>query len=121
MYKLIEGLPDDVLGFEISGKLTHEDYVHGMLPECDKALANNKTVKMLSVVTSGFDGMELSAMWDDMSYGIKHWHDFSKIGLVSDEKWLRNMAAIFKPFIPAEVKVFNADEFEQAKSWITED
>ncbi len=118
MFKTIEGLPEDVLGFEVSGKLTHEDYVQGMLPLCDDMLAKHKPLKMMLVIGADFTGMELSAMWDDMSYGIKHWGDMSHIALVTDEGWIRNMSALFKPFFPGEVRFFGLGELEQAKGWI---
>ncbi len=118
MYKVIEGLPENTVGFEISGKLTHEDYVDGMLPLCDDLLKKHKQGKMLVVMTEDFSGMELSAMWDDMTYGLKHWHDLSHIALATDVGWMRNIAAVVKPFFPAEVKLFKLAEAEQAKSWI---
>ena len=118
MFKQIEGLPENVLGVEISGKLTHEDYAEGMLPLCDDILAKHDRAKMLCVIGDDFSGMELSAMWDDMSYGMKHWHDMSHIAFVTDAAWLRNMTAIMTPFFPGEVKFFDLDEVEQAKNWI---
>ena len=120
MFKVIEGLPENTVGFEISGKLTHEDYVDGMLPLCDEMLKKHKQGKMLSVMTEDFTGMELSAMWDDMTYGLKHWHDLSHIAAVTDVGWLRNMAAVMTPFFPGEVKIFKLAEIAQAKAWIAD-
>jgi len=119
MFKMIEGLPENTVGFDISGKLTHEDYVDGMLPICDGVLEKFNPVKMLIVINDNFTGMELSAMWDDMSYGIKHWHDMSHIAAVTDIGWMRNMMAVMTPFFPGEVKFFKLDEIEQAKDWIS--
>jgi len=118
MFKQIEGLPENVLGIEVSGKLTHEDYVDGMLLLCDEMLEKHKPLKMMLVIARDFGGMELSAMWDDMSYGIRHWNDLSHIAFVTDEGWIRNMTALFKPFFPGEVKFYGLDEVEQAKDWI---
>ena len=118
MFKQIEGLPENVLGVEVSGKLTHEDYVEGMLPLCDEMLEKHKPLKMMLVIAKDFDGMELSAMWDDMSYGIRHWNDLSHIAFVTDKGWVRNMTALFKPFFPGEVNFYRLDEVDQAKDWI---
>ncbi len=120
MFKTIDDMPENVVGFEVSGKLTHEDYVDGMLPLCDEMLAKHKSVKMLLVIDESFTGMELSAMWDDMNYGLKHWHDMSHIAAVTDISWMRAMMAVMTPFFPGEVKFFKLAEVEQAKAWVLE-
>ncbi len=118
MLKTIQDLPEGVLGVEISGKLTHEDYVEQLIPAADAVLAKHKPMKMLCVIGPDFTGMEYSAMWDDATYGIKHWHDFSHFALVTDENWIRTMTNLFGPIFPGEVKLFDFNQLEDAKNWI---
>ncbi|MCB9996579.1 MAG: STAS/SEC14 domain-containing protein [Rhodospirillales bacterium] len=118
MFKKIEGLPDDVVGIEVSGKLTHDDYAGTLIPLVEKTLAEHKSIKILCVMAEGFDGMELAAMWDDTAFGLKHWHDISHIALVAEQNWVRAMTAMFAPFYPGIVRMFGYSDLEDAREWI---
>ena len=78
MFKFIEGLPADVMAIEASGKVTHEDYRDTLIPKAETMMAKG-SIKMLYVIGRDFTGFELEALWDDGAFGLKHWHDFSRI------------------------------------------
>lgn len=117
MFKFMENLPPDVIGIEASGKVTHEDYKNVLIPKLEALIAKGPA-KLLYVIGEGFDGYELEAMWDDTAFGVKHWHDFSRIGVVADQAWVRAGVAAFKPFYPGEVRLFKLAGLEEAKAWI---
>ena len=121
MFKFIEGLPEDVLGVEASGKVTHEDYINVLIPKAEALMDKHKKIKFLYVVGAGFEGFELGAMWDDTAYGLKHWHDFTHIALVTDLQWIKSMFAMFVPFFPGQVRGFGLNELEDAKNWLVEE
>jgi hypothetical protein len=121
MFKVIEGLPGNVLGFEASGKLTHEDYTKKLVPMCEEFMESQEKARFLIVLGPEFDGMELAALWDDASFGIKHWNDISHIALVTEENWMRAGAALFAPLFPGVVRIFGLSEMEHAREWISED
>jgi hypothetical protein len=75
---------------------------------------------MLYVIGAEFTGYELEAMWDDSLFGVKHWHDFSHIAVVTDHSGLRAMVAMFKPFFHGEVRVFPMADLPAAKSWVAD-
>lgn len=118
MLKLIEDLPPMVLGVEASGKVTHEDYRKILIPSAEAMLAKGP-IKMLYVIGEDFIGYELEALWDDGAFGVKHWHDFSRIAVVADNTWLRAAVTMFKPFFPHEVRLFRLSDLAAAEAWIT--
>ncbi len=59
-------------------------------------------------------------LWDDSTFELKHWHDFSHIAVVTDHAWLRAMISMFKPFFHGEVRLFTRAELPAAKDWITD-
>lgn len=120
MFKEIKNLPGDVLGIEMVGKITHEDYKEFLIPKVEEIIAEKGDAKVLCVIGPEWDGYELSAMWDDTKFGIMHWSEFSKIALVTDHEWIKGMTAMFTPFFPGEVRMFRSDQFDQAKNWISE-
>jgi hypothetical protein len=103
---LIEDLPPMVLGVEASGKVTHEDYLNILIPNAEAKMAED------------FTGFELGALWDDGTFGLKHWHDFSCIAVVADHVWLRGAVSMFKPFFPHEVRLFRLSDLAAAKAWL---
>ena len=119
MFKFIEGLPPNVMAVEAAGKVTHDDYQNTFIPRAEAMLAKGP-IKMLYVIGNEFTGFELEALWDDSVFGIKHWHDFSHIAVVTDNAWLRAMVSMFKPFFHGEVLLFRLSELPAAKHWITD-
>jgi hypothetical protein len=116
--KLIEDLPPTVLGVEASGKVTHDDYRNILIPNAEAMLAKGP-IRMLYVIGDDFTGFELEALWDDAAFGIKHWHDFSQIAVVTDHAWLRAAVTMFKPFFRHEVRLFRLSDLAAAKAWVT--
>jgi hypothetical protein len=117
MFKLIEGLPPDVIGIEATGKVTHEDYKMVFFPKME-AMITDRPVKLLYVAGKGFEGYELEALWDDAAFGVKHWRDISRVAVVADQTWLRAAVTAFKPFFPCEVRLFKLANLDVATSWI---
>ncbi len=117
MLKIIEGLPADVLAIEASGKVRHEDYRDMLIPKAE-AMMGHGPIKILYVIGKEFTGFELEALWDDSAFGIKHWHDFSHIAIVSDHAWMKTMIHMFKPFFHGNIRQFDLAELSAAKDWI---
>jgi hypothetical protein len=118
MYSFIEGLPDDVLGIEAAGKITHEDYRDRLIPKAE-AMMTKGPVKALVVMRNDLPDYSLGALWDDQLFGLRHWRDVSHIALVTDHAWMKTAVTIFQPFLPAQMKIFPLAEVDAAKAWIT--
>lgn len=119
MFKFIDGLPNDVLAIEATGRVTHQDYKSTLIPRAE-AMMGRGPIKMLYVVGNEFTGFEAGALWDDGAFGLRHWHDFSRIAVVTDHAWLRIMVGMFKPLFHGDVRLFPLDELPAARSWITD-
>ena len=117
MFKFIEGLPQDVLAIEASGKVTHDDYRNTLIPKAEAMMAKGP-IKMLYVIGKDFASFELQALWDDGAFGLRHWYDFSHIAVVTDHAWMRAMVSMFKPFFHGNVRLFGLAELPAAKDWI---
>ncbi len=118
MLEFIDGLPPDVMAIEASGKVTHEDYRDTLIPKAE-AMMDKGPVRMLYVIGEDFTGFELEALWDDSAFGLGHWHDFSRIAVVTDHAWRSAMVNMFKPFFHGEARLFRLAQLPAAKDWIT--
>ena len=114
----IEGLPHDVVAYEVSGTLTSLDYQDVITPLVEEKLKTHDKLKILVVLGEDFDGATASAMWDDARLGLSHLASFSKMAIVTDIGWVRHGAKIFGPLIPAQMLVFDTDQLDAAKEWI---
>ncbi|HEY2395778.1 MAG TPA: STAS/SEC14 domain-containing protein [Rudaea sp.] len=117
MFRFIEGLPHDVLAIEAVGKVTHQDYRETLIPKAESMMAAGP-IRMLYILGNEFAGFELEALWDDAAFGLRHWHDFSDIAVITDHAWVRAMVSMFKPFFHGRVRLFAVSEQAAAKEWI---
>jgi len=117
MFRFLEGLPPDVVAIEATGKVTHEDYQATLIPKAEAMIAKGP-VKMLYVIGKEFTGFELEALWDDGAFGVRHWHDFSRIAVVTDHALVRAMVTMFQPFFHGEVRLFRLAALPEAKNWV---
>jgi hypothetical protein len=119
MLRIIEGLPESAIGFEASGRVTHEDYRDVLIPKVEALLAHGH-VDMLYAFRDDFTGFDLEALWDDAAFGLKHWHHFHRVALVADQTWLRAAFSMFSPLVPAETRLFHRSEMDDAENWIAQ-
>ncbi len=117
MFKLIEGLAPGIIAIEAVGKVTHEDYRDVLIPKAE-AMMGKGPIKMLYVIGKDFAGFELGALADDSAFGLKHWHEFSQIAVVSDHAWLNAVIHMFKPFFHGQARLFGLPDLPAAKEWI---
>ncbi len=120
MIKLLSDLPDNVLGFEASGKVTGEDYETVLIPAVEAKLKTHPKIRLLYHLSPEFNGYDLEAMWDDAKVGFSHLTGWEKIAVVTDTEWVRNGVKVFGFVIPTEVRVFDDNAISDAKEWVSE-
>jgi len=98
------------------GKLTHRDY-EIISPMIDKAVLNVEApeIKALFDATE-FEGWELRAAWDDLSLGLKHGKEFSKLAIVGNKPWEKYLSKIADWFVTGEVAYF--EKYQEAVNWL---
>jgi len=114
------GMPEKVIGFEASGRVSNADYKERLIPALEKAIAEQGPIRFLFVLGKEFEGYEPTAMWDDTFFGLKHIKDFKKIAMVTDDSLYAGAVRLFAPMMPCDVKVFPLAEREAALAWIAE-
>jgi len=118
MIQLIAGLPASVLGLEATGMITDADYRDIVMPQAAARIGHGP-IRMLYVLRSNLDDFKFAAIWDDTVFGVAHWHDFSEIAIVTDHLAIRSIVGLFRPFFPAQVRMFSLAGLQAAKDWIS--
>ncbi|RLB40602.1 MAG: STAS/SEC14 domain-containing protein [Deltaproteobacteria bacterium] len=120
MITVMNDLPERVLGLKASGEVTAEDYKTVLVPAIEKQLTRHKKVRLLYVFGDEFKGYTGGAAWEDAKVGMKHLTSFERVAVVTDVDWIENVIRAFGFAVPGEVRVFDGDDFEEARQWISE-
>ncbi len=120
MFRLMTDLPDGVVGVEAIGTVSGEDYESTLVPAVNEATDQHGKIAMLIVFGDDFEGYSAGAALDDARFGFANFGSFRRIGIVSDNQWLRNGAAAMAHLMPGKSKGFSVDDLAAAKAWIGE-
>ncbi len=120
MFKVIEGLPESVVGISATGKIGGHDYETTLEPAINDAAGQHGKIALLMVLGPDFEGYSAGAAFDDMRFGVRNFNSFRRIAIVSDNPWLRNGAAAMMYLMPGKSKGFSVDELDAAKEWIAQ-
>jgi len=118
MVELEQPANSNVIIVNATGKITDDDYEDTLVPAIEAKLKEYDKIRLLYLLGEAYGGFEADAMWEDTKIGMKHLTDYEKIGLVTDEKWIRRSVKAFGFLMPGEVKLFSNDQLEEAKMWI---
>jgi hypothetical protein len=116
--KVMEGLPDDVLGISVGGVITGRDYAEIIVPQLEDKLARHQRIKLIYRIGQEFTTFTAGAVWSDARVGVMHLSRFAKVAVVSDIDWIRHATRAFAPLIPGEVHVFPENALDEARAWI---
>jgi SpoIIAA-like len=117
MIRILEDMPETVLGVEVSGKVTDEDYERVLVPAVRERVEAGGKIRFVYVLGERFESWTLGAMWEDAKLGVSDLKAWEKVAVVTDKDTLRHMVKAFGWMIPGEVRVFALDELDAAKSW----
>ena len=116
MFQFIPVHESNIYAVRVSGTLHHEDY-QKFLPELDSLLESEGKISLL-IELDDFHGADLSAIKDDISFGLKHSNSFEKVAIVGEKKWHHWMTLISSPFLKSDVKYFDRNALQDAWDWL---
>ena len=116
--RIIEGLPDNVLGFEALGKVSGDDYKDVIMPAVETRAKQHPKIRMLYVLGAEFESYSPGALWDDARVGLSHMGSFEKIAFVTDHDVYRTAVKAFGFAMPGDVKVFEMAQLDDATKWV---
>jgi hypothetical protein len=121
MIEPLEGMPGGTIGFRATGRVTRDEYRDILLPPM-RAAAEAGDVRMVFAVGPGFERFELGALAQDtkagITLGVGHPHAWKRTALVTDVDWIANALHMFAWLTPGEVRLYELDRLEDAKTWV---
>ena len=114
MLELIEGLPGNVVGIAVSGRLTMQDCQDVLVPAMQKSLKRHDKIRLYYELNSRFPG----AAWDDLELGLEDLSRCERVAIVTDIGWVRLTVKALRFLIPSEIRVFPTDQADEGRVWI---
>lgn len=118
MIRVLDGMPDGVVGFTASGKLTTDDYTKVLVPAIEAASTGSGQIRIMLDFTGDLDGVEAGAVWQDLRMGVRNFSAWERIALVTDHQWMRDGLTMFAWAMPGEARAFPANDRETAIEWL---
>lgn len=119
MIKLMDDLPNNVIGFEAVGEVSAGDYQDTLDPAINTALESNDKLRLVYQLGDEFEGFTGGAMWEDAKVGMGHLNRWEKIAIVTDKDWVDDTIKFIGWVVPGEVKVYPNAELDAAKEWVS--
>ena len=117
MLEIIDIGAENVLALRMDGKIELDD-IERVKTRVEEILEDHEKVRVYAEVSS-FDGISFQALWEDLKLGFGNLSKFSHKAVVSDKKWMANMARFAdKLFGSIELRHFTPDERDAAIEWI---
>jgi hypothetical protein len=113
--ELVGGLPKNVVGISVRGRLTMQDCCDVLMPAMRKSLKYHDKIRLYYELGSRFPG----AAWDDLDLGLEHFSRCERVAIVTDIGWVRHTVKAVRFLIPSQIRVFSTIEAEEGRAWIT--
>jgi hypothetical protein len=114
MLELINGLPGNVVGIAVSGRLTRQDCQDLLVPAMQKSLRRHDKIRLYYELNSRFPG----AAWDELDLGVEHASRCERVAIVTDISWVRLTVKALRFLIPSDIRVFATVQAEEGRAWI---
>lgn len=105
-----------IVAVRFNKKITEKDYDY-LLPMLEDKLRRQGKLNLYCEF-DGLEGMELNTIVRDGKFSLSHRHDFNKIALVGESKWMDWMMQLGDYFYSGDLKYFDKSKGEEALRWL---
>jgi SpoIIAA-like len=118
MIERLDASSGNVIGFQIHGKLTKEDYTDIFVPAIEKIIGSHAKARLL-LHMKHFGGWTLGGAWEDFLNAPKFF-SIERMAVVVDESWDEWMTWLFRLFaaIGIDIRFFREERMEEAWNWL---
>jgi hypothetical protein len=120
MLRYIKDLPEHVIGIHAVGEVSKEDYEKVFIPRLEELVARQGEINYLLILETDIGNFTAGAWWDDFTVGLKHFKQWSKVAIVTDQKAVEWLSDVFTAFIPGKSKGFPMAQLDAAIKWVSE-
>ncbi|OGG96843.1 MAG: hypothetical protein A2508_09970 [Candidatus Lambdaproteobacteria bacterium RIFOXYD12_FULL_49_8] len=116
MYQKLAGSAAEVLGYQISGRVTTEE-IETVIKDLEAAIEAHGKIRLL-VEMKHWTGMDPMAALEDLQFLIKHINQISHLAVIGDHFWERLLTQFGAFFVSTLTQYFEEGQVEEAWAWI---
>lgn len=120
MLHIIENLPRHVVGIEVTGEVTKDEYDSVIVPRIHSLAEQQGEINYLVVIKTDINAFSGGVWWDDFKMAIQHFSKWNKVAIVTDQQGITKFTDLFSFAFPGESKGFKLDEYDKAINWVSE-
>lgn len=120
MLRYIKDLPEHVIGIHAVGEVSKDDYEKVLIPRLEELVARQGEINYLLILETNVGNFTAGAWWGDFKLGLKHFKQWNKIAVVTEQKMVEWLSDALTAFIPGKSKGFSMDELDAAIKWVSE-
>jgi hypothetical protein len=120
MFRLMNDMPAQTLGFEVVGDVDDDDWEDTVEPVLREEIAAGRKLRLLYVVGPAARDVDGDVMKAEAGFGARHATSFERIAVVSDEDWVRPALRVLSFLVPGKTRGFPNRELSDAKEWLSE-
>jgi hypothetical protein len=118
MIEMLTEFPKHVLAFACRGHVSRKEYLEVLTPAVERALQQQEKLRLYYEIGADFQGIDPSAVWEDIKVGMGHLDRWERIAVVTDVTWIEKAMKVFGFLIPGDVRFFPIAKAETARAWI---
>ena len=119
MIEMLSDMPQGVMGFRVTGRVSGED-LRSFQPSME-ALLDTGEIRLVEVIADDYEGFGPGGLAEDLKIGlgtlVRHHSAFTKVAVVTDKEWVGRTLHLLAWMVPGDLELFGLDELEQAKEW----
>ncbi len=114
MIEIIDGLPDNVVGFVATGRITTTDCDTVLIPAMRRSLQHHEKLRLYYELGCRFPG----AGWEDLDIESLRLQQWERVAVVTDVSWIRHTVKALRFLIPTDIRVFPTIQAEEGRDWV---
>jgi len=100
----------------LEGRISTEEF-EALAQRLEAFIARHGRIRVLEIVRD-FEGMDASALWEDIKFSLRHLKDFSRCAIVANPNTRHLWSSLVAPFMSCDVEHFPPGEEDAARDWL---
>jgi hypothetical protein len=100
----------------LEGRISTQEF-EALTERLEAFIARHGRIRVLEIVRD-FEGMDATALWEDIKFSLRHLKDFSRCAIVANPNTRHLWSSLVAPFMSCDVEHFPPGEEDAARDWL---